>query len=186
MRHRALRCLRRLVPGLPEHAVRSDGLSVATRYPIDRTETMHPRRLLLAALIIPTFTLSAQHGSAAPNGATIAAATRTARLDHARAQAASRPASIDSLRFGITPPEPSGDTSLERLRPGAFPGVGGSEAESAEEVSLLAGPFQPYRTRAGSVWIVHAESGGNPAHAGAQRMHLTTTHERPLLLTRAS
>lgn len=137
MQYRALWCLRRLVPGLPERGVRSGGLSVATRYTIDRTETMHARRLLLAALIIPTFTLSARQGGAAPSGATIAAPARNG------------------------------------------PG-------SAEEVSLLAGRFKPHRTQAGSVWIVRADFGGNPKHARAQRMHLTTTHERPPLAARAS
>jgi len=137
MQHGAVWRLRRLVPGLPERGVRSGGLSVATRYTIDRTETMHPRRLLLAVLIIPTFTLSARQGGTAPNGAATAAAARNG------------------------------------------PGT-------TEKVSLLAGRFKPYRTQAGSVWIVRAESGGDPTHDGAQRMHLTTTHERPPLAARAS
>jgi len=32
MQHRAFGCFRRLVPGLPERGVCSDGVSVATRY----------------------------------------------------------------------------------------------------------------------------------------------------------
>ncbi|MDF2774943.1 MAG: hypothetical protein K0S86_4443, partial [Geminicoccaceae bacterium] len=101
----------------------------------------------------------------ASSGATIAAAARTARLGHAHARATS----IDGTRFGLAPAGPNGVTSLERLRSGVFHGVPGNRPGSAEEVSLLAGRFKPYRTQAGSVWIVRAESAGRVYRAERDR-----------------
>ena len=118
---------------------------------------MYARRLLLAAVVVPAFTLSAQkQGGATPSGATIAAAARGAPLDHARG----RSASIDGKRFDITPADLSGVTSLERLRSGVFLGVLDNEAGTAEDVSLPAGHFNLYLMQVGGSWTAYAESGG--------------------------
>ena len=117
---------------------------------------MYAHRLLLAALLFPAVTLSAQQQGGAPSGATISAAARSARLDAARA----RSASIDGKRFDITPADFSGVTSLERLRSGVFLGVLDNEAGAAEDVSLPAGRFNLYLTQVGGTWTAYAESGG--------------------------
>src|SRR5262245_8032932 len=99
---------------------------------------MYARRLLLAAVVVPAFALSAQgQGNGAPNGATIAAAAKNARLDRGKA----RSASIDGKKFDITPADMSGVTSLENLRSGVFLGVLDNEAGTAEDVSLPTGQF---------------------------------------------
>ena len=56
MQHRALGCFRRLVPALPERAVRSDGFPVATRH--------HDRKAFVAAIkpIGATYALEASTG----------------------------------------------------------------------------------------------------------------------------
>jgi hypothetical protein len=117
---------------------------------------MHARRYLLAALVFPAFTLSAQQQGAAPSGPTIAAAARGARLDHGRA----RSASIDGKRFDITPADLSGVTSLERLRSGVFLGVLDNQAGAAEDVSLPVGRFNLYLSQGGGTWAAYAESAG--------------------------
>ena len=117
---------------------------------------MYGRRLFLAAVVIPAFTISAQQQGAAPSGATIAAAARTARLDHAHA----RSASIDGKRFDITPADLSGVTSLERLRSGVFLGVLENEAGAAEDVSLPVGRFNLFLAQVGGSWVAYAEVGG--------------------------
>jgi hypothetical protein len=111
---------------------------------------MYARRLLLAAVVVPAFTLSAQPQGGVPSGATIAAAASGARLDPARA----RSASIDGARFDITPTEPSDVRRLERLHSGVLLGVPHTQAGAAEDVTFAAERFNRYRTRAGSVWIV--------------------------------
>jgi hypothetical protein len=116
---------------------------------------MHARRYILATLVFPVLTLSAQ-AQGAPNGATIAAAARGARLDHARA----RSASIDGKRFDITPADMSGVTSLEHLRSGVFLGVLDNDAGAAEDVSLPKGRFNLYLTQMSGAWTAYAESGG--------------------------
>ena len=117
---------------------------------------MYARRLLLAAVVVPVFTLSAQPQGGTPNGATIAAAARGARLNQAHA----RSASIDGKRFDITPADLSGVTTLEHLRSGVFLGVLDNEAGVAEDVSLPTGRFNLYLTQAGGAWAAYAESGG--------------------------
>ena len=117
---------------------------------------MYARRLLLAAVVVPVFTLSAQPQGGTPNGATIAAAARGARLNQTHA----RSASIDGKRFDITPADLSGVTTLEQLRAGVFLGVLDNEAGAAEDVSLPAGRFNLYLTQVGGAWAAYAESGG--------------------------
>ena len=118
---------------------------------------MYARRLLLAAVVVPAFTLSAQlQGQGPPNGATIAAAAKSARLDRGRA----RSASIDGKKFDITPADLSGVTSLENLRSGVFLGVLDNEAGAAEDVSLPTGRYNLYLTQVGGTWAAYAESGG--------------------------
>ena len=102
---------------------------------------MYARRLLLVAVVVPAFTLSAPlRAQGTPNGTTIAAAARGARLDPARA----RSASIDGKKFDITPADLSGVTSLDRLKSGVFLGVLDNEAGVAEDVSLPTGRFHRY------------------------------------------
>ena len=116
---------------------------------------MYARRLLVTAVIVPAFTLSAQQqGAFAASVATIAAAARGGRLDQARA----RSASIDGRRFDITPANLSGVTSLEHLRSGVFFGLLDNEAGAAEDVSLPAGRFDLYLTQVGGAWAAYAES----------------------------
>lgn len=118
---------------------------------------MYARRLLLAAVVVPAFTLSAQlQGQGPPNGATIAAAAKSARLDRGRA----RSASIDGKKFDITPADLSGVTSLENLRSGVFLGVLDNEAGAAEDVSLPTGRYNLYLTQVGGTWAAYAESAG--------------------------
>ena len=118
---------------------------------------MYARRLLLVAVVVPAFTLSAPlRAQGTPNGTTIAAAARGARLDPARA----RSASIDGKKFDITPADLSGVTSLDRLKSGVFLGVLDNEAGVAEDVSLPTGRFNLYLAQVGGTWAAYAESGG--------------------------
>jgi hypothetical protein len=118
---------------------------------------MNARHLLLTALIFPAIFLSTrQPRGAAPSVAAMAAATRDARLDQARAYTAS----IDARRVDITPADLSGVSSLERLRSGVFLGVRDNDAGAAENASLPAGRVNLFMTQVGGAWTPYAESGG--------------------------
>lgn len=75
MRRCVLRSSHRLVPALPERGVRSDGVPVATRTTTPQDDTMHARRYLLSALVLPVFSLCAREPGAAPRGEKIADAS---------------------------------------------------------------------------------------------------------------
>ena len=111
-------------------------------------------RLLLAVIVVPAFTLTAQQqGGAAPSGATTAAQAASAGLE----QAPARSASIDDKRFDITPAKRRGVGILERLRSAVYLGV--LDSGAAEDLSLLAGGFSPYPMPAGVALRVYAEAG---------------------------
>src|SRR5215204_5780220 len=118
---------------------------------------MHTRRLILSALLFPMLALSAQQqqGGAAPSGATIAAAARSARLDRAHA----RSASIDGKRFDITPAEFTGLTA-ERFGSGVFLGVLDNEAGAAEDVGIPTGRFNLYLAQVNGTMTAYAEQNG--------------------------
>jgi hypothetical protein len=97
-------------------------------------------RLLLAVIVVPAFTLTAQQeGGAAPSGATTARAA-SERLRQARA----RSASIDDKRVDKTPANRTSARILERLRSAVRVGVIDTEAGAAEDISLLPAGFSPY------------------------------------------
>jgi hypothetical protein len=115
---------------------------------------MYARRLLLAAVVVPAFTLSAQpQGAASASGAKTAARPGSARLDQARA----RSASIDDRRVDVTPANLSG--VLDRLRTAVSLGVLDTEAGAADDLSLVAGRISPYPMPWGIARAVYAESG---------------------------
>jgi len=113
-------------------------------------------RLLLAVIVFPAFTLTAQpHGNDAPIGASTAARAGSARLEKARA----RSASIDDKSFATTPANRSGAGMLERLRSAVSFGTLDTEARAAEEVRSLAGGFSPYPMPGGVALRVYSEPG---------------------------
>ncbi len=113
-------------------------------------------RLLLAAIVFPAFTLTAQQrGNGAPSGASTAARAGSARLDQAHV----RLASIDERRIHTTPANRSRVRILERLRSAVFLGGLDTEAGAAEDMSLLAGGFSPYPMPAGVARAVYAGPG---------------------------
>ena len=112
-------------------------------------------RLLLAVIVFPAFTLTAQQqGGAAPSGATTAARAASARLGpHAPS------ASIDDKRIDIAPGNRSRVGILERLRSAVYLGFLDTEAGAAEDGTLPAGGFSPYPMPAGVARAVYAEPG---------------------------
>ena len=120
-------------------------------------------RLLLAGIVFPAFTLTAQpQASAATSRATPAARAGNTRLDPAHA----RLVSIDHKRFNIAPANRSHVRLLERRRSAVFLGVLDSEVGAAEEVSLLAGRFSPYPMPGGVGRAMYAEPGEGAYFAG--------------------
>lgn len=90
-------------------------------------------RLLLAAIVLPAFSLSSQRPrDAAPTGAATAAVTTNM----------------------------SGVRVRQRLRWAVFLGVLEDEAGAAVDVGLLAASYTPYRTLVDGTKPVYAESGG--------------------------
>jgi hypothetical protein len=151
MQHRALGCVRRLVPALPERGARSDGVAVATRHHNHRTELMRAR-LLLAAIVLTAFTLSAQQQrGVAPSRAT-AAVARLSQVD-------ARSASIDDKQ-DITPANVTSARILDRLRLALLLGVFDDEAGAAEDMGLLAGRVSPYPMPRSLARPVYAEPEG--------------------------
>ena len=116
---------------------------------------MYARRILLTAVVVPAFTLSAQpRGGDTPSTAKAAARAGSARLDQRHA----RFASIDGKRFDITPATTSG--VLDRLRTAVSLGVLDSDAGAVDDVSFGAGRVSPYPMPWGIARGVYAESGG--------------------------
>ena len=110
-------------------------------------------RLLLAAIVSPAFTLSAQNGRPVSSGAMTAASAGIVRLDQPHA----RSASIDGKRVDVTPAIPSG--VLDRLRTAVSLGVLDTEAGAEDDLSLVAGRISPYPMPWGIARAVYAESG---------------------------
>ena len=110
-------------------------------------------RLLLAAIVSPAFTLSAQNGGLVPSRANNAARAASARLDQAHA----RSASIDARRFAFTPAHLSG--VLDRLRTAVSLGVLDTEAGAVDDLSLVEGRISPYPMPWGTARAVYAEPG---------------------------
>jgi len=100
-------------------------------------------RLLLAAIVLTAFTLSAQQQRGRDG---------SAGLHQAHAHSASI-----ADRRDITPAKVSGDRILDRLRQSVLLGVFDDEAAAAQEVSVLAGPVSPYPMPGGIARPVYAE-----------------------------
>src|SRR6478672_4287584 len=113
-------------------------------------------RLLLAVIVFPAFTLTAQQQSgAAPSGTRASALAVSAR----RAQAHARSRSMDDKRFDITPANRSAVPILERLRTAVFLGVLDTEAGAAGDASLLSGGYSPYPMPGGVARALDADPG---------------------------
>ena len=113
-------------------------------------------RLLLAAIVVPAFTVTAQpQGGAATSGATPAARAGSARVGQARA----RSAWIDDELLASTRATRSDDLILERLRSAVFLGALDPEPRAAEDVSFVGGAFSVYSMPGGVFRAVHAEPG---------------------------
>lgn len=133
-------------------------------------------RLLLAGIVFPAFTLTAQPQGAAPSGATPAARAGNARL----VQAHARLVSIDHRRLDITPANRNHVRLLERRGSAAFLGVLDSEVGAAEEVSLLAGRFSPYPMPDGVGRAMYVEPGEGVyfARPATDTPHTSTSRQR--------
>jgi hypothetical protein len=137
MQQRGLACFGRLVPRLPERGLRTDGVSVATRYHHRLDGTMYPQCLLLVALILSAFPSSAQERGATPTrGLTIVERLRSEFLSVLDNEAAAgKDVSLPARRLGqyLTPvtgaPAANAESSAERYSaerasemPGGLPG----------------------------------------------------------------
>ena len=107
-------------------------------------------RLLLAAIVLTAFTLSAQQQRGA--AASRATAGSTPRQAHAHSE------SIGEPRHS-TPANVSGARILDRLRVSVLLGVFDDEASAPEDVRLLAGRVSPYPMPGGVARPVYAEPG---------------------------
>jgi len=129
MQQRGLACFGRLVPRLPERGLRTDGVSVATRYHHRLDGTMYPQCLLLVALILSAFPSSAQERGATPTRGSEFLSV----LDNEAA--AGKDVSLPARRLGqyLTPvtgaPAANAESSAERYSaerasemPGGLPG----------------------------------------------------------------
>jgi len=121
---------------------------------------MDARRVFLAALLVPFFTLSGQvqqQGVAGgePSAATIAAKAKKAKLDPKHA----KNASINGKKFNIVPTDLTG-TTREQLAAGAVIAVLDNEAGLADDVSLPPGKFNIYLQQTAGQWQAYAEQNG--------------------------
>jgi hypothetical protein len=141
--------------------VRSDGSFVAVRHH-NRQDGNMRARFLLAAIVLPAFTLSAQQkGSAGPGGATTAPPAGSARRHAAHVQSAS----TEAKRVDISPASLSGVRVRERRRSAAVVHMVDKDVGAAEDVSLLALGFSAYPMPWGVAKGGYAEPGENLTRA---------------------